>query len=126
MSARANLNELCKAVSDLCFGERSEEGEVEESVHWCVVGTQSVLVVPVVDRNLDGDRGVNESDHSCGNADVVRVAAVCCTSKTGRQHQQVFKSKNSTLSSKFIADTQDKTYPQTSVTRPPPMQRTGS
>lgn len=39
VTACRDFNELCKAVSDLCFWESLEEGEVEEGVHWGVVST---------------------------------------------------------------------------------------
>jgi hypothetical protein len=48
-----DLNQLSKAVSDLCLWERLQERKVEECVHWCVVSTKSVLVVAVVDGDLD-------------------------------------------------------------------------
>ena len=76
MSAARDLDQLCEAVPDLCLGQRPEETEVEEGVDWSVVRAQAVLVVTVVDRNLDGDGRVNQTDDSRGDADEVGVAAV--------------------------------------------------
>lgn len=82
VTACGDLDQLCKAVSDLCFGECLQEGEVEECVHWCVVGTESVLVVAVVDGDLDADTGVDEANDSGGNANVVGRPSVGRASKS--------------------------------------------
>jgi hypothetical protein len=59
MAASRDLDQLCKAISDLCFGECLQERKVEEGVHRCVISAQSVLVVAVVDGDLDADTGVD-------------------------------------------------------------------
>lgn len=51
-------------------------------MHWCVVGTESVFVVAVVDGNLDADTGINEANDSSGNTDVVGRPSVGRTSKS--------------------------------------------
>jgi len=84
VSTARDLNQLCETVPDLRSGECAEETEVEECVLGCVVGTETVLVVAVVDTDLDRDGCVNQADNGGGNADEVGVAAVCGTSKSGR------------------------------------------
>jgi hypothetical protein len=83
VAASGDLDQLCKAVSDLCFRECLEEREVEECVHGCVVSSKSVLVVAVVDGDLDTDASVDQANDCCWNADVVRGPTVSRTSKSG-------------------------------------------
>lgn len=77
-----DLDQLCETVADLGIGKRAEEGEVEEGVHGSVVGTQTVLVVGVVDTNLDRDGSVDKTNNGGGNTDEVGVSAVRSTSET--------------------------------------------
>lgn len=77
-----DLDQLCEAVADLSIGESAEESEVKEGVHGSVVGTQTVLVVAVVDGDLDGDGSVNETNDGGRNTNVVGVSAVGGTSET--------------------------------------------
>lgn len=77
-----DLDQLGKAVSDLCLRESLQEREVQECVHGSVVSTQPVLVVAVVNGNLDTDTGVDEANDSGGDTDVVGVPAVRSTSKS--------------------------------------------
>ncbi len=51
--ARRDLDELRKPISDLRSRKRTQEREVEECVDRSVVGTETVLVVTIVDSNLD-------------------------------------------------------------------------
>lgn len=53
VSTGGDLDQLCETVADLSIGKSAEETEVKESVHGSVVGTQTVLVVTVVDGDLD-------------------------------------------------------------------------
>ena len=53
-----DLDQLCKAISDLCGGEGAKEGEIKESMYGCVVSTEAVFVVAVIDSNLDRHRCV--------------------------------------------------------------------
>ena len=53
MSTGGDLDQLGEAVSDLRFWESAEKREVEECVHWGMIGAQTVLVVAIVDSNLD-------------------------------------------------------------------------
>lgn len=55
VGARGDLDKLGKSVSNLGFGQRSEEGKVQECLHGCMVSTQSVLVIAIVDGNFDRD-----------------------------------------------------------------------
>ena len=77
MGAGGDLNQLSKSVSDLCLRKCSEESEIKEGLHWSVIGTESVLVVAIVDADLDADTGVNQADDGSGNADVVGSTSVC-------------------------------------------------
>lgn len=83
VSTCRDLDQLGKAVSDLCLGEGLQEREIQEGVHGSVVSTQPVLVVAVVDGDLDTDTGVDETNDSGGDTDVVGVPAVRSTSKSG-------------------------------------------
>jgi len=87
-----DLDKLCESVSDLCLGKRAEEGEVKEGLDGCVVSTETVLVVAVVNGNLDGDGGINETNDGGGDTDVVGVSAVCGASETKQSRRLVFKS----------------------------------
>mgnify|MGYP004502194113 CR=1 FL=1 len=48
-----------------------------------MVSAQSVLVVAVVNGNLDTDTGVDETNDSCRNTDIVGVPAVGGTCESG-------------------------------------------
>jgi hypothetical protein len=82
VAASRDLDQLCEAVSDLCFGESLEEREVEEGVHRSVVSSKSVLVVAVVDSDLDTDASVDQANDCCWNADVVGGPTVSRASKS--------------------------------------------
>jgi hypothetical protein len=83
VSTAGDLDQLCETVPDLRSGECAEETEVEEGVLGCVVGTETVLVVAVVDTDLDRDGSVNQTNDGGGNADEVGVAAVGSARKSG-------------------------------------------
>jgi hypothetical protein len=83
VTACGDLDQLCKAVSDLCFGECLQEREVQEGVHWSVVCSKSVLVVAVVDGDLDADTGVDQADDGGRDTNVVGGPSVGRTSKSG-------------------------------------------
>lgn len=53
VGARRDLDQLCKAIPDLCGGEGAQEGEIKEGVHRCMISTKAVLVVAIVDSNLN-------------------------------------------------------------------------
>ncbi|KAI6766053.1 hypothetical protein HG530_007123 [Fusarium avenaceum] len=50
-----DLDQLCESISDLCHWETAEECEVKECVRGSVVGSETVLVVAVVNGDFDGD-----------------------------------------------------------------------
>lgn len=77
-----DLDQLGKAVSDLCLRKSLQEGEVQEGVHGSVISTQSILVVAVVYGDLDTHTGVDETNDGRRNSDVVTVSAVCSTSES--------------------------------------------
>jgi len=72
-----DFDQLRKTVADLCSRESSQECEVQEGVDGCVICTQPVLVVALIDGYFDRDRRVDQADHSGGDSDEVGVAAVC-------------------------------------------------
>jgi hypothetical protein len=82
VAASRDLDQLSKAISDLCFWESFEERKVEEGVHWGVVGSQSVLVVAVVDSDLNTDAGIDQTNDGGGDPDVVGGSSVGRTSKS--------------------------------------------
>lgn len=53
MCTRRDLDQLCKAVPNLCLWQSAEEGEVEEGVDRRMVCSQTILVVAVVHGDLD-------------------------------------------------------------------------
>ena len=71
VAACGDLDQLCKAVSDLCFWKCLQEREIEECVHWGVISSESVLVVAVVDGDLDTDAGVDQANDGGWDTDVV-------------------------------------------------------
>lgn len=83
VGAGGDLDELGEAIADLGDWEGAKEGEVKECVDGGMVGSETVLVVAIVDGNLDGDGGVDEADDGGGDADEVGVAAVGRTCKPG-------------------------------------------
>lgn len=82
VSTGGDLDELCESVSDLSLWEGAQKGEVEKGVDGCVVGTEAVLVVAIVDTDFDGDRGVDQANDGSGNADEVGVATVSSAGKS--------------------------------------------
>lgn len=82
VSTCRDLDQLSKAISDLCLRQGLQEREVQEGVHGSVVSTQPVLVVAVVNGNLDTDTGVDETNDCGRNTNVVGVSAVCGTCKS--------------------------------------------
>jgi hypothetical protein len=81
-------------------------------MHRCVVGTESILVVAVVDSDFDTDAGVDEPDYSRWDTDVVGVAPIGRTGKPSNSYE------STCLCSK--QEQKRKAYPATSVTKPPP------
>jgi hypothetical protein len=83
VSTCRDLDQLGKAVSDLCLGQGLQERKVQEGVDGSVVSTQPVLVVAIVNCNLDTDTGVDEANDSSRNTDEVGVPAVRSASESG-------------------------------------------
>jgi hypothetical protein len=78
VTACRDLDQLSKAVSDLCLWKCLQEREVQEGVHGGVIGSEPVLVIAVVDGDLDADAGVDQADDGGWNTDVVGCSSVCC------------------------------------------------
>ena len=76
VSTCRDLDQLGKAVSDLCLGQGLQERKVQEGVDGSVVSTQPVLVIAVVNSNLDTDTSIDETNDSGRNTDEVCVPAV--------------------------------------------------
>lgn len=85
VSAGRDLDELCETVADLSLWKSTHETKVQESVHGCVVGTETVLVVAIVDGNLDRDRSIDQTNNGGWDTDVVGVASVRSTSESMRR-----------------------------------------
>lgn len=45
-------------------------------MNWSVIGSETVLVIAVVDGDLDGDTGVDEADDGGWDPDEVGVASI--------------------------------------------------
>ena len=87
-----DLDQLGKAVSDLCLGQSLQEREVQEGVDGSVVSTQPILVVAVVNSDLDADTGIDKTNDCSWNTDEVGVPAVGGASKS-RGFELVLSSK---------------------------------
>lgn len=81
MRASRDLDQLREAIADLCYWKGAQEGEIEEGVDRCMICSQAVLVVAVIDSNLDRHRGVNQANDSGWYSDEVGVPAVGGTSE---------------------------------------------
>lgn len=55
-------------------------------MHRYVVGTESILVVAVVDSDFDTDNGVDEPDHSRLDTNVVGFAPIGRTGKSSNSY----------------------------------------
>lgn len=82
VSTARDLDELRETVTDLRHRQGSQEAEIQESVDRCVVSTQTVLIVAIVDSNLDRHRCIDQADNSGRDTDIVGVASICSTGKT--------------------------------------------
>lgn len=82
MGTARDLDQLGEYVSNLSLGKGSKESKIEEGMHRRVVGTETVVVVAVVDSNFDADAGVNEADYGRWDTDVVGVAAIGSAGKS--------------------------------------------
>lgn len=76
MGTCGDLDQLGKAVTDLCLGQSAEEGEIKEGVHGSMIGAEAILVISVVDGDFDGHGGVYQTNDGCRHADVVCVPAI--------------------------------------------------
>lgn len=92
VSTCRDLDQLSKAISDLRLRKSLQEREVQEGMHRSVVSTEPVLVVAIVNGDLDTDTGVNETNDSCGNADVVGVPSIG-SARESREAELVLLSK---------------------------------
>lgn len=81
VGTRRDLDQLCKPIPDLGGGQGAEEGKVEESVNGCVVGSQTILVVAIVDSHFYRHRCVNQTNDSGWDSDEVGVPAIRRTSE---------------------------------------------
>ena len=54
VSTRRNLDQFCKAVSYLSLWQGAQKREVQECFHWCMICSQPIFVVAVVDSHFDG------------------------------------------------------------------------
>ena len=79
--ARGNFDQFCKAISDLCSGQGAKEGEIEKGVHRCMVSTEAVLVIAIVDSNLNRHRCVYQTNDGGRDSDEIGVPAVSGTSE---------------------------------------------
>lgn len=59
VGAGGDLDQLGETVSYLRDRQGTEEGEIEEGVDGSVIGTQAILVIAIVDRDLDRHRSIN-------------------------------------------------------------------
>jgi hypothetical protein len=71
-----NLDELGKAIADLCFGEGPKERKVQERLHRCVVGTQPVFIVAIIHSYFDRNGRINQSNDRCWDSNIIGVPAI--------------------------------------------------
>ena len=79
--ARRNFDQFCKTISDLCSGQGAKEGEIEKGVHRCMVSTEAVFVIAIVDSNLNRHRCVYQTNDGGRDSDEIGVPAVSGTSE---------------------------------------------
>jgi len=96
VSTGRDLDKLCESVSDLSHWQSAQEAKVEEGVDWSVVSTKAVFVVAVVDGDLDGHRGVNETNNGGRDTDEVGVPSVRSTSETIERSVRLYEYGNNT------------------------------
>ena len=53
-------------------------------MHWCVIGTESILIVAIVDCYLDRHRSVYQANDSGRDSDEVGVPAIGGTSESAQ------------------------------------------
>ena len=53
MGACRDFDQLRETIPDLRSGEGAQKGEIEEGVHRCMIGTEAVLIIAIIDSNLD-------------------------------------------------------------------------
>lgn len=85
---RRNFDKLRKSIADLSYRKCPKESEVEKCVHRCMVRSEAIFVSAIVDRHLDRDGSINEANDGRRNADIVGVATVSSTGKSGGQASQ--------------------------------------
>ncbi len=79
---RGDLDQLCETVPDLSLRQSTQEGKIQECLHWGVVSTQTVLVIAIVDGNFDRHGSIDQSNHRSWDPNVVGIAAVGSTCKS--------------------------------------------
>ena len=82
--AHRNFDQLCKSISNLRRGQGTEETKIEECVNGGMVGSQAILIIPVIDSDFDRHRRVNEADNGRRYANVIRVSTISCTCESGK------------------------------------------
>ena len=81
VGARRNFDQLCKAISDLCSRQGAKEGEIEKGVHGCMISTEAILVIAIVDSNLNRHRCVYQTNDGGRNSDEIGVPSISGTSE---------------------------------------------
>ena len=81
MRAGRNLDKFSETVTNLSDGQSAQEGEIKEGMHRCMVCTQTVFVVAIVDSYLDRHRRVNQTNDSRWDPDIIGVPTIGSTSE---------------------------------------------
>ena len=68
MSTGRDFDQLRETITDLRFGQRAQEGKVQKRVDRSMIRSQTILVIAVVDCDFDGDRSIDQPNHSRGNS----------------------------------------------------------
>lgn len=71
-----NLDELGKAIADLCIGKGPKERKIQECLHRCVVGTEPVFIVAIIHSYFDRYGCINQSNDRCWDSNIIGVPAI--------------------------------------------------
>lgn len=76
MRACGYLDQLSKSISDLGHRQGAQKSEIEEGMYRCMIRPQTILVIAIVDRNFNGNRGIYQTNDCRRDTDEIRVPTI--------------------------------------------------